>query len=215
MKEEVPGDIEDKFFSAMITNISDDILMKELRNRELIDETNDKLQKGARIVTVNDNWFDFVNPTPDMIDINDIAHALSHICRYTGHTHKFYSVAQHSVMISRMLPREYALEGLLHDAAETYMGDVNTPLKSLLPKYRAFENKILKVVADKFKLQFPFPDCVNEADHKMYGYERHSKEMSYSKEIDLSNYEEGPKEVWNFLTCKNAFLYQFNMLKRT
>ncbi len=91
--------------------------------------------------------------TPEsVIDINDIAHALSNICRFTGHTREFYSVAQHSVLCSYILPGEFGLEKLLHDAAEAYIGDMSTPLKSLFPDYIELEKSVSNRIADHFGL---------------------------------------------------------------
>ena len=69
---------------------------------------------------------------PKNIKIADIAHALSNICRWTGHLKTFYSVAQHSVICAEQIAAPYKLRALLHDAAEAYIGDINKPLKTLL-----------------------------------------------------------------------------------
>lgn len=83
-------------------------------------------------------------PTAEMIDIEDVAHALSNICRFTGHSKFHYSVAQHSVHVANcMLNAGYspkmALTGLLHDASEAYLSDLNTPVKNCLPEYQELE----------------------------------------------------------------------------
>jgi hypothetical protein len=76
--------------------------------------------------------FDFRDGGPEQIRIEDIGSALSKLCRFTGHTREFYSVAEHSVLVSLLVPEEFALEGLLHDAHEAYVGDMSTPLKRAL-----------------------------------------------------------------------------------
>jgi hypothetical protein len=101
----------------------------------------------------------------DDVCIEDIAHALSNIVRFTGHAKAPYTVAQHSVMVS-MLSGEHALCGLLHDATEAYLGDVSSPLKSLLPDYREAEERAHKVIAGAFGLPYPLPREVKDADRQ-------------------------------------------------
>lgn len=106
------------------------------------------------IQTSDGHYFNLLEPCPTTISIKGIAHALSNLCRFTGHPSEFYSVAQHSVMVSLVVPPEVAREALLHDAAEAYIGDVSTPLKMLLPEYKAIERNIEQVIAERFKLNW-------------------------------------------------------------
>lgn len=115
------------------------------------------------IKTFSGITFDFLNPTPDMISMADIAHALSNICRFGGQAHEFYSVAQHSILVSD-LSHKYALEGLLHDASEAYLGDVVRPLKRLLPEYQKIEKGVTKAIEAKYELRFEAYEFVKVAD---------------------------------------------------
>jgi uncharacterized protein len=104
------------------------------------------------------------DPRVEDVDIRDIAHALSLVCRFGGHVKELYSVAQHSVIVSEIVPDHLALEGLLHDAAEAYIGDMVRPLKEAMPAYKEVEIGIEKVIADRFGLAFPFPGEIKAAD---------------------------------------------------
>jgi hypothetical protein len=96
--------------------------------------------------------------------IEDIAHALSLLCRYGGHCKQFYSVAEHSVIVSRMVPREHALAGLMHDATEAYLVDMPRPIKVGFPQYKEMEAKIWTMVAARFGLREQLPAEVHQAD---------------------------------------------------
>jgi uncharacterized protein len=94
-----------------------------------------------------------LNPSAGQIEIGDIAHGLAQQCRFNGQTSKFYSVAQHSVLVSSILPKELKLAGLLHDAAEAYLGDIVQPLKILLPEFNEIESRFMQVISERFDVK--------------------------------------------------------------
>lgn len=109
-----------------------------------------------------------LDPSPDQVDIVDIAHALSNVCRFGGMTREHYSVAQHSVLVSANVSEEHALAGLLHDAAEAYVGDVVTPLKrmpAMAAAYLPVEEAWLRAIGERFGVELvALPAEVREAD---------------------------------------------------
>jgi hypothetical protein len=113
--------------------------------------------------------FYFLNPTPEMVNIKDIAHSLSLQCRFSGHTNRFYSVAEHSVRVSRFLFSTYgdyrlALQGLLHDASEAYLLDVPSPVKQHLGGYKSMEDKLQEVILNKYHAGWPMDARTKDAD---------------------------------------------------
>lgn len=113
-----------------------------------------------------------LDPRPGEIHIRDIAHALSMQCRYAGHCLDFYSVAEHSVHVSRAVPACDALWGLLHDASEAYLVDIPRPLKRSMEEYRRWEGHLMQVIAERFELSLPMPDSVAYADCSILTNER-------------------------------------------
>ena len=110
--------------------------------------------KTPWIQTITGKRLDLDPPNPDQIDIEDIAHGLSMLCRFNGQCTRFYSVAEHSVHASREIDTELALVGLLHDAAEAYLGDVPSPLKKQLSQFSGFEEQMEKAVGEKFGIDY-------------------------------------------------------------
>ena len=107
------------------------------------------------ITTFTGKHFDPVNPDMSQVDIIDIAHALSLICRGNGHVQTFFSVGQHCINAAReAAARGYSkrvvLACLLHDAGEAYMSDVPRPLKAAMPEYVQIENRLLDLIYEKY-----------------------------------------------------------------
>lgn len=97
-------------------------------------------------ITASGRRFFVLEPDPAEVCIEDIAHALSHVCRFGGHCRTFYSVAQHSVHVSRLVPSHLARWGLMHDATEAYVGDVIRPLKRQLRVYAEIESRVEEAI---------------------------------------------------------------------
>lgn len=102
------------------------------------------------INTCSNKRYDYTSPSPEMIDLHDIAHSLSQICRFTGHTSHFFSVAQHCILVASLLENENdKIHGLLHDAGEAYIGDINTVLKNILREHdEEFKFSTIKILED-------------------------------------------------------------------
>lgn len=109
-------------------------------------------------------YFNVFEPTLDMINIEDIAHALSNQCRFAGHLQTFYSVAQHSEICSHVVDREHALAALLHDASEAYLLDMPKPIKNRLKEYIVLENNLMRLISEKFGFQYPLHPEVKKVD---------------------------------------------------
>ena len=144
--------------------------------------------------TFSGKRINFAAPEESDFDISDIAHALSRIPRYGGHLPcEHYSVGQHSVLVARAAqllyrerhnedpPKALLLRALLHDAQEAYLGDVVSPLKGLLPEYKALEAKFEAALAKHFCITDEYGEWVAQADSALYAAETHQL-RGYTKE---------------------------------
>ena len=119
---------------------------------------------------------DIVTPTLDMIHWRDIAESLAKTCRFGGHCRGFYSVAQHSLFVAQLIPREWRAYGLLHDAHEAFTGDLISPLKALLgDPIREVEARFDRLIYEAAGLALPSKDiraCIKTADRVALATER-------------------------------------------
>lgn len=118
--------------------------------------------KRAWIFSYKGRELSLLKYSVDDVDIEEIAHALSLTCRFGGHCKKFYSVAEHSVIVSHILEKmgystKLQLAGLLHDAAEYILTDVPKPFKHLIKDYDKYESNIMSVIQDKFDIDTNCP----------------------------------------------------------
>lgn len=123
-----------------------------------------------RIMLQSGNLFDLAFPESCEIHIDDIAHGLAHTCRYAGQCDGFYSVAEHSVHVSRVVTGS-RLVALMHDAAEAFVGDMPSPLKRMLPEFEAIEIRIERAIFAGFSLPWPPPQEVKRADYRVMAAE--------------------------------------------
>ena len=161
--------------------------------------------------TASGRRFHFLQCTAGEIDIDDIAHALSNICRFNGHCRKFYSVAEHSIYVSQFVSSHLALDGLLHDAAEAYIGDVIHPQKDYIRDFRIIEDRIMVMVAARFGLIHEF--------HKRHAIKQVDRKLCYTEgsqimpDIDDWEYKDTPYDLkiqcFTPRIAKSEFLSRF------
>lgn len=108
-----------------------------------------------------------LDPRPEDVDILDIAHALSMLCRYGGHSNRFYSVAEHCCHIHDYMPDKFKAWGLMHDASEAYIVDVPRPIKPHIPGYKEIERRIMQAVCQAFCMDENEPPEVKIVDGRI------------------------------------------------
>lgn len=158
------------------------------------------------IRTYTGKYVNVFNPTPDMFDIVDIAHALSKEQRFGNHLNDNYSVAQHSIICSEMAPVENKFTALCHDFSEAFLKDLPKPIKLKMPEYEKVEDNLMLCLSKKFGFQYPLPERVKEIDLFMLKREWNS--------LMLSNEKFG----WNLMsqsTAKRKFMEAYKKLSKS
>lgn len=156
------------------------------------------LQAIIRTYTGQD--IDVLNPDPDLICIEDIAHSLSYMLRFCGHTNEFYSVARHSIHCLERVEevgenKSLQLAALLHDASEAYMMDIPSPLKQCLPEYKKIENNLMAVIAQKFGFDYPLHPMIHQFDKALCEIE-FSRFMDGKRTLECTTTHH--KDEWEF-----------------
>jgi uncharacterized protein len=134
---------------------------------------------GPYLQTVSGRWVNPFDPDPEQLDAGDIARALANLCRFGGHSRSFYSVAQHSVIVSRLVEErtgdaQDAFAALMHDATEAYLGDMPHPLKHRSPlgtAYKAAEDHLEQALRDRFGIKPDVPE-IKRVDKALLAAER-------------------------------------------
>ena len=134
---------------------------------------------GPYLQTVSGRWVNPFDPDPDQLDIGDIARALANQCRFGGHCRVFYSVAQHSVIVSELVEErggdaDDAFAALMHDATEAYLGDMPHPIKHRSPlgaAFKAAEDHLEEVLRARFRIKPDVPE-IKRVDRSLLATER-------------------------------------------
>ncbi len=171
--------------------------------------------RGLWLTTISGRRFYPLDPMPSDVDAWDITHALSHLCRFAGHCRRFYSVAQHSVLVSEAVgqncgegergwdvkgidwPRA-ALCALLHDSAEAYVVDLPRPVKCALPGYRDIEDRVHRAILQKFGLVDVYPEfesLIKEADTRALVTEFRDLTDADLRDTELAHVRPYPQRV--------------------
>lgn len=156
------------------------------------------------------------SPNAHDVRIEDIAHGLSNLCRYGGQCRLFYSVAEHSVLMSYMVPQAQALEALLHDGSEAYCGDVILPIKRSLEEYTEMERLNMQAVRKAFALDPEEHPNVSRADRQIVSTEYETLFGPIPEYLDHAfPYVKDPfvkLELWCPTIAEHKFLQRYHEL---
>lgn len=159
-----------------------------------------------------------LDPQVRDLDIVDIAHALGMACRYAGHCLKFYSVAEHSVLMARWLAeqgcsRDVLLQALLHDAPEAYLVDVPRPVKPFLKGYAEFEDRLWTAICLWQEIPTRMAEEVKAADNRIL-VDEYDQNMRHTVPWNLPFTALGVQiHCWEPRRATAAFLAAYQQIK--
>jgi hypothetical protein len=155
----------------------------------------DNFEGHRYIRTITGRKFHLFGDDPEEIDLQDICVALSHMARFTGHTNRLYSVAEHSLLVHDILWTMFKvrdpvvlLSGLLHDSTEAYLADISAPFKGALGNYRELEDRVWGRIASKWGLPHEMDPRIKEADWIAL----------FAEAIELQDPERSEIHTWKF-----------------
>ncbi len=167
---------------------------------------------NSNICTFSGRYFDPLNPKSEGIYIEDIAHALSLMCRFNGHIREFYSVAEHSIRATECVSTvKDKLWVLFHDAAEAYIADLITPIKQYFSEYKTVEDNLLVVIGEAFNLGNYPTSIVKMADVTTLATEVRDLHNTWTQK-HFGSWTEGVKPLkniiipWSPQQAENEFL---------
>jgi uncharacterized protein len=163
-------------------------------------------RKGDWLQTLYGGVFYPLDPRPEEVDIHTIAGALAKLCRYGGHCSRFYSVAEHSMLVAQFAPPHLKREALLHDAGEAYLVDVPRPIKPHLAGYKGAEQRLERVIYERFGLDYPLAPVIKMLDDMILVDERDQNMAKPPKDWGIGS--EGLGAKLRFLNPHQA-QYQF------
>jgi len=151
------------------------------------------------MITYSNKHVHYLNPQEDQIEIEDIAHHLSLICRFGGACKKHYSVAQHCILLSQIMKMYFgvrlAFEALMHDAEEAYTQDMVNPLKRILPEFQSVGKRLYKCIASKFGMPSEVNPVIYHWDKALFVAEYRSlMPKGYDPPAHLREF---PQDLWD------------------
>jgi hypothetical protein len=169
---------------------------------------------GPTILLSSGVYFNYDRPDQSNFSIGDIAKGLSNTCRFGGQCQRFYSVAEHCVLMSDCMPADLAFQALMHDAAEAFICDMPKPLKMMLPDYMAVEDRVEAAIADRFGLPAKMSPAVKEMDIRMLAAEQQQVMGNNHKWRYTYELEAAPVKVkfWSPEMAEMRFLARFKDL---
>ncbi len=179
-----------------------------------------KIKMADGIALLSGAMFNYNKPEESDVTIDDIATALSNVCRFSGHLPRFYSVAQHLVNTSHIVPEQFAFTALMHDTAEAFTNDLPTPLKAALPIFKELEVTIERAMSEKFGFVYPYPAAVKLADTQMLLLEKNyvkedTNEWQYYRGVEFEHLRDKVDlDSWQPRRAKREFLERYEELTR-